>query len=51
MLALPEHGHMELAEALVEEMLQLDIERASRLEHELARLDGLSYPGFRFDFD
>lgn len=50
-LALARNGHIEIADELAAEMLQLDIERASRLEHELSRRTGLAYPGFQFDFE
>lgn len=47
-LALAENGHRDIADRLTAELLQLDTEAAARLEHEIADLDSLPYPGFTF---
>lgn len=47
-LALSGNEYRDIADRLAAELLQLDTEAAARLEHELASLDPLPYPGFRF---
>lgn len=50
-LDLAHAGDTVLARKLAVEMLQFDIERASLLEQELARIEGYSHPWSQFDFD
>jgi len=50
-LTLARTGDSRLARKLAEEMLQFDVDRASRLEQELIRIEGYSHPWWQFDIE